>query len=1219
MDDSANSPAHSINPAEARRQTFQSARRWTENSLDEEMAKLFRPPDRESLRTMIEMGPEVPKERRRFNETDYKMHRGESFPHMHHPLKALHSSRSSRRRKSTSKHPQSELENEQFDGSTSNANILQQYSFDEEPCDTKQKKVGFYLGDKAQDSTDSMSFDEATKIPTKEKVVEKGAVESSSLVSSLPSTTQENFQFSSLDAKSDAGEELKERDENIEEKEEELRHKHRHKHHHRHKHNRKDDEELLSRQRTGSEVEPNEIRVPFEADEAMLLQEGDLNVMASHRFDDARGMRRHKIQPQPKISSRILLLDLEEKDLPGIAYRIVEAMVANDQIQNDDKAAVMRVLLLRHKHVADHHIGHSFAGLRRNLSSNVSSLTQLNDENKLKINKNLSFTNCNEENMNIVKIPLMSESRKNSHDLTSVKFNEGYSVIDRKDGSLSNGSAFDVESVASNRHVTPDYYIMRKIPYGCEGSAVFVGTVDFLEEPTMAFIRLAEGLYIPSALEVPIPVRFLFILLGPPDCDLDYHEVGRSFSTLMSDKSFTTVAYNANERDDLLRAINEFLDQSIVFPPGDWDFRTFDPTQIIQKKQSRRNLKRWVSDSQVCVAKKSSVDPLKRTGRLFGGLRREVMNRFPLYWSDILDALNPQCLASVVFIYFAALSGAISFGGLLGDKTNNLIGVCETLIATSLSGCIFALFSGQPLMIIGVTGPTLLFDESLYQFCDKLGYEFLTLRVWIGIWVAVFTILFVMFEGSFFLRYITRFTEEILAALISIIFIYESIVKLVQVDLKLTIAFVLWSSFWVHNYKTLSMNVNGIFSVVSMSLQIFQLHPLTPFMCPSMNMNNTAMKTFNETNWGNTTLANFSLQFMIDQDGIQEEINSNEPNTALLSTILMFGTFFIAFFLREFRNGKYLGRVARRALGDFGVPIAIIIMVTLDYLIHETYTQKLQVPSGLTPSKPEERGWFINPMGREGDFPIWLIFGSILPAILFFILIFMEEQIGELLVQKKERNLRKGSGYHIDILLINCLNMLCALIGGPWMSAAIVRAISHIMSLTVMSRSHAPGDKPYILGVKEQRVTNFCVSLLVGVSVAMAPLLRLIPVPVLFGVFLYMGFVSMIGVQFIERLHLLAMPVKHHPDVVYVRRVRTFKMHAFTIIQLCCISLLWFVKESPGAIGLPFVLLLMIPLRRYLFKFGFSENELQALDGVAPEEGNEEEEKDFYQEAKIPG
>lgn len=35
---------------------------------------------------------------------------------------------------------------------------------------------------------------------------------------------------------------------------------------------------------------------------------------------------------------------------------------------------------------------------------------------------------------------------------------------------------------------------------------------------------------------------------------------------------------------------------------------------------------------------------------------------------------------------------------------------------------------------------------------------------------------------------------------------------------------------------------------------------------------------------------------------------ANEPNTALFCTILALGTFFIAYYLRHFRNSKFLGR-----------------------------------------------------------------------------------------------------------------------------------------------------------------------------------------------------------------------------------------------------------------------------------------------------------------------
>lgn len=68
-------------------------------------------------------------------------------------------------------------------------------------------------------------------------------------------------------------------------------------------------------------------------------------------------------------------------------------------------------------------------------------------------------------------------------------------------------------------------------------SAVSAGSVGFLDQPSMAFVRLQEAVLLESVLEVPVPVRFLFLLLGPPTASIDYHQIGRSISTLMSDKA----------------------------------------------------------------------------------------------------------------------------------------------------------------------------------------------------------------------------------------------------------------------------------------------------------------------------------------------------------------------------------------------------------------------------------------------------------------------------------------------------------------------------------------------------------------------------------------------------------------------------------------------------------------------------------------------------------
>lgn len=78
---------------------------------------------------------------------------------------------------------------------------------------------------------------------------------------------------------------------------------------------------------------------------------------------------------------------------------------------------------------------------------------------------------------------------------------------------------------------------------------------------------------------------------------------------------------------------------------------------------------------------------------------------------------------------------------------------------------------------------------------------------------------------------------------------------------------------------------------------------------------------------------------------------------------------------------------ARRALGDFGVPIAILTMVSLDYFENDTYTEKIKVPNGLEPSSPELRGWFINPYGISADFKMIYSLYAAAPALLLFILV----------------------------------------------------------------------------------------------------------------------------------------------------------------------------------------------------------------------------------------
>ena len=710
---------------------------------------------------------------------------------------------------------------------------------------------------------------------------------------------------------------------------------------------------------------------------------------------------------------------------------------------------------------------------------------------------------------------------------------------------------------------------------GTEGAIVLVGAMDEIEKPIVAFVRLAEAIALPNTIEVSLPVRFIFILLTPSkNFNMDPHEIGRSFSTLMSNPSFAFVAYKVEEKNELLHAINTFLDDSVVLPPGDWDRKHILPINEIMEMRQRRKERKDLKDGIVPdkeSPKKEEVkddgeppkrDPLERTNVPFGGLIDDIRHRYPKYWSDIKDGINAQCLASIIFIYFACLSGAIAFGSLMAEKTENAIGVSETLITSCVAGVLFSLLAGCPLIIIGSTGPMLLFDVALFDFCkSNFPGQFLYWRTWVGVWVFVISLIVAGFQGSTLVKVFTKFIKDVFATLISIVFIVSALEKLAKI-------FAEHPLHSLYNYCSTYGDFDSCVERESSSV---------------WRKNNTTDMWTNKSEEAHPDI----LYCDVDQRGPQ-------PNTALLSAILMFGCFFIAYFLRLFRNSQYLGRNARRALGDFGVPIAIVIMVLLDYSAGDTFTQKLNVPEGLDVTNSTLRGWWIPPLGTEEQpMAVWAIFATFLPAILLYLLIFIETAICELIMMEKTKN-EKGAGLHLDIVILAFINMGCGFFGGPWICSATVRAVAHVSSLTVFAASHIPGEPNKAIGVRDQRVTFSIVSIMLGVSVVLGPLLRQVPNAVLFGVFLYMGVSGLNGIQFYDRILLMFMPVKHHPSVSYVKRVKTWRMVLFTILQAIGLAILWGVSKSPAALAFPFFVVGMIPYR-WCFKFIFTPAELDAV------------------------
>jgi hypothetical protein len=76
-------------------------------------------------------------------------------------------------------------------------------------------------------------------------------------------------------------------------------------------------------------------------------------------------------------------------------------------------------------------------------------------------------------------------------------------------------------------------------------------------------------------------------------------------------------------------------------------------------------------------------------------------------------------------------------------------------------------------------------------------------------------------------------------------------------------------------------------------------------------------------------------------------------------------------------------------------------------------TPKLSVPTEFIPTRPHDRGWIIPFFGKN---PLWTIPVAIIPALIATILIFMDQQITAVIINRKEFKLKVNENY----LLFRC-------------------------------------------------------------------------------------------------------------------------------------------------------------------------------------------------------
>ncbi len=510
--------------------------------------------------------------------------------------------------------------------------------------------------------------------------------------------------------------------------------------------------------------------------------------------------------------------------------------------------------------------------------------------------------------------------------------------------------------------------------------------------------------------------------------------------------------------------------------------------------------------------KKKALKELEWSGKLFGGFLADIRRKAPHYISDFKDGMHSSVAGATLFLFFAALANAIAFGALTGVLTGNEIGIIEMIVISAVGGIIFALFSGQPLTILGGTGPIVIFTGLLYTICQQMNIPFLATYAWVGIWSGIILMISAFTDASVLMKYFTRFTDEIFAALISVIFIVEAVSEITK------------------SFKGESSDISGAF----------------------------------------------------------------------LTLILALGTFMLSRTFKNFTKTPYLRSGIRNFISDFGPALAILLMTAIALNFPQVTLNTPKVPDtiGTTSGRP----WMVDLF----NLPTWAIFASIGPALLASILLFLDQNITTRLVNSPDYKLKKGGGYHLDMALVGLLVLMSSLFALPWIVAATVHSLNHLKSLAKTKVLEIEGIKKEIItGIRENRLSALAIHFMIAGSIFFLPYFGYIPMAVLFGLFLYMGFASLGGNQFFERLMLWVTDPRLSPQTNYIKTVPLRTIHKFTLIQLACFVILWFLKASKFGILFPLFIAALVPINLFIKRY-FSEEHMEALLAENDDEDDDE-------------
>lgn len=157
------------------------------------------------------------------------------------------------------------------------------------------------------------------------------------------------------------------------------------------------------------------------------------------------------------------------------------------------------------------------------------------------------------------------------------------------------------------------------------------------------------------------------------------------------------------------------------------------------------------------------------------GIWLDLKDRLPLYWSDWQDSWDYRVIPAVLDTYFSNILPALAFALDMFDRTDHSYGVNEVLLSSAMAGIVFGVLGGQPLCIVGVTGPISILNYTIYDIVKDWNSNYFGFMFWVCIWAMILHFILVFSNAVALLQYVTSFPCDIFGLFINIVYIQKGI------------------------------------------------------------------------------------------------------------------------------------------------------------------------------------------------------------------------------------------------------------------------------------------------------------------------------------------------------------------------------------------------------------------------------------------------------------